>query len=473
MKKENSSKETKPQSHAISKKDSPQRWSLLMALLLVMSAVFHFIYLTEPASVVFDEVHFGKFSSAYCCTRENFFDIHPPHAKMLIAAPVSLTDYKGDFDFKDIAKPFTDDVPAFVFRFVPAFVGVALTLIVFVLIRQLGGSEAAAFLGAALYTFDNAFLVQTRHILLDGILLLAIFSSVSAYLGAMQTENAGKRVGLLLLAGAMAGLAVGSKHTGLTALGLIAVIIMVRIIQDFNGRNALKWLRSYIWVASGAVAVYLLGWYLHFVLLSQPGYGDAFYQNKGHFFEDVLSLHRVMLSANFSITVPHPDASPWWSWPLMVTPPYYWGQPNRSIYFLGNPIVWWGATLLMIVAACNIVLSRVSNLSWQQKKPSGVNLWIPFIGYLIATLPYALVSRGLFMYHYLPPLIFSLIFVVLWLDSAGWIRSGGFTAQRKTYFAVLAVSLSCFLFLSSVTYGYEHPPWYPKVLSKIFPRVTQ
>jgi dolichyl-phosphate-mannose--protein O-mannosyl transferase len=35
---------------------------------------------------VFDEVTFGKFVQAYCCTGERFFDIHPPHGKLLIAA---------------------------------------------------------------------------------------------------------------------------------------------------------------------------------------------------------------------------------------------------------------------------------------------------------------------------------------------------------------------------------------------------
>ena len=55
------------------------------------------------------------------------------------------------------------------------------------------------------------------------------------------------------------------------------------------------------------------------------------------------------------------------------------------------------------------------------------------------------------------------------LDGAGWTRTGGFAAQRKTYFAVLMVTLAIFLFLSPFTFGYEHPPWYPKLLFKAFP----
>lgn len=471
MNNEISNKERKSQSSPKHEETAPKRWTLLLALLLIISGFTHFSFLATPSSVVFDEVHFGKYTTAYCCTGENFFDIHPPHAKLLIAAVAKLGGYNGGFDFKDINEEF-HDVPAFAYRFVPAFTGFALTFIIFLLIRQLGGSEGAAFFGAALYTFDNALLVQTRYILLDGVLLLGIFAALSAYLRGMRMEHAGKRVGLLLLAGAMAGLALGSKHTGLTALGLIAVIIMVRIFQDFSKTNILKWARSYIWVTSGAVAMYLFGWYLHFQLLPNPGFGDVFYRSTGYFFQDVLNIHIVMLRSNITLVAGHPDASPWWSWPFMTTPPFYWSIKGASIYFLGNPIVWWGTILLTIVISCNVILSKVTNLAWKTKA-SVVNLWIPFAGYLIATLPYALVKRPLFMYHYLPPLVFSLIFVVLWLDSAGWIRIGGFTAQRKSFFAVLAMTLVCFLFLSLVTYGYEHPAWYSKVLSAVFPRVTQ
>jgi dolichyl-phosphate-mannose-protein mannosyltransferase len=448
-----------------------KQWRPLLVLLLIISAITHFSFLSTPSSVVYDEVHFGKFTTAYCCTGERFFDVHPPLAKLLIAGAAKLGGYAGGFDFQTIGEEF-HAVPVFAYRFVPAFTGFALSFIIFVLIRQLGGSEAAAFFGAALYTFDNALLVQTRFILLEGVLLLGIFGALSAFLAGIRTEHTGKRAGWLLLAGAMAGLAVGTKFTGLTALGLIGVISMVRAFQDFSAKNILKWAGRYLWVVFGAVAVYLLGWYLHFQLLDKPGFGDDFYRNTGHFFQDVLNIHQVMLRSNISITDAHPDASPWWSWPFMTTPPFYWSGQNASIYLLGNPIIWWGTTLLTIVIACNVILSKVTNLSWQTKSP-GVNLWVPFVGYLIATLPYALLTRTLFMYHYLPPLIFSLLFVVLWLDSAGWIRIGGFTAQRKSYFAVLSVTLSCFVFLSSVTYGYAHPAWYSKVLSTVFPHVTQ
>src|SRR5688572_26002849 len=98
------------------------RWSerkvLLMSLLAVAAAT-HLIGLGQPREVVFDEVHFGKFVSAYCCTGQRFFDIHPPHAKLLIAGAVKVSGYTGNLSFEHIGQSYGDSSPI-PWRIVPA-----------------------------------------------------------------------------------------------------------------------------------------------------------------------------------------------------------------------------------------------------------------------------------------------------------------------------------------------------------------
>ncbi|KAG6899351.1 hypothetical protein C0993_011042 [Termitomyces sp. T159_Od127] len=75
---------------------------LLFVLVLVAAGVRLF-RLSKPNSVVFDEVHFGKFASKYIKT-QYFVDVHPPLAKLLITLAAFVFGYDGQFDFKEIGK---------------------------------------------------------------------------------------------------------------------------------------------------------------------------------------------------------------------------------------------------------------------------------------------------------------------------------------------------------------------------------
>src|SRR3989344_8593629 len=91
--------------------------------------------------VVFDEVHFGKFISSYCCTHERFFDIHPPIGKLLIAGGAYLSGYAGGFSFNTIGQEYTN-VPITGIRMVPVLAGSFLPIIMFILLIQTGVSPA-------------------------------------------------------------------------------------------------------------------------------------------------------------------------------------------------------------------------------------------------------------------------------------------------------------------------------------------
>jgi dolichyl-phosphate-mannose-protein mannosyltransferase len=71
-----------------------QRTQLLL-ILFALSAALHFFKLSEPRNVVFDEVHFGGYINDYHDGRL-FFDIHPPHAKLLNTAVAVAGGYRGD-----------------------------------------------------------------------------------------------------------------------------------------------------------------------------------------------------------------------------------------------------------------------------------------------------------------------------------------------------------------------------------------
>ena len=129
----------------------------LLLVLLVAAALVRLVGLTHVREVIFDEVHFGKFATAYCCSHDRIFDIHPPHAKLLIAGAARLFGYRGGFSFKQIGMAYPTDFPLFGFRFVPALAGIGIVVLFYLFLLQLGASSYAGFAGALCLAFDNLF----------------------------------------------------------------------------------------------------------------------------------------------------------------------------------------------------------------------------------------------------------------------------------------------------------------------------
>jgi hypothetical protein len=82
-------------------------------------------------------------------------------------------------------------------------------------------------------------------------------------------------------------------------------------------------------------------------------------------------------------------------------------------------------------------------------------VWVPLAGYAIAFVPLLPVTRVLFLYHYLTPLLFSLAFVLLWLDRSGWAQPGGLMRQRTSYVVVIGLAVIGFVLVSPLTYGFS------------------
>jgi dolichyl-phosphate-mannose--protein O-mannosyl transferase len=441
----------------------------LLLILTALSALLHGFRLSEPRRVVFDEVHFGGFVSSYLGDRRYFFDIHPPHAKLLIAGVAALGGYHGDQSFKGLGDPINKVSPALM-RFTPAVAGTLLPAALFGFLLGLGATPMAAFLAGLAILLDNSVLLQTRIIALDGFLLTATFGALAVFLAAERSETRPRRTVLALLAGALAGLAAGTKFTGLAALGLIGMGIVLQALQPPSW-DRVRLAASYaVWVLSGALLVYAAGWAVHFSLLSEPGPGYRFGAPHGELLADTVKLHLRMLASNYGLAASHPWSSPWWSWPLMQRSIFYWGEGDSQLYFLGNPVVWWGSTLGLIVVVANLLLVRVTDLEVRgvaQSPPR--QLWLPLAGYTVALLPLTRVPRALFLYHYLTPLLFAVCAVVLWLDHVGWTRPGGWRSQRRSFYGALVCLVVGFLLISPFTFSFVEAPAYRELLFRAFP----
>lgn len=421
------------------------RWA--PALLVLIGLLTHLPALGHPSQVTFDEVHWGKAVTAYCCTGQRQFDVHPPHGKLLLTAGAVLGGYRGGMSFDAIGQPY-GPVSAAWLRAVPAVCGVLIPVLLFLLLRGVGASVPTAWIAGLLIALDNAFVLETRTMLFDGVLVAATLGALVCLLAVPRATGA-RAVLWSAACGGLIGLAVGTKFTGL-AVAAIAIAYVWWPASPW--RRAVHTWTPLLVIAGAAAAVYLGGWALHFALLTAPGPGDAFHPTSGRFLEDLWVTHRTMFTVNAGMTATHPDASRPLTWLVMKVAPFFWTSDGATLYLVGNPVVWWGSSLLLIVIGVNTALMRVTRLRLEPRAAQPMVWWLLF-AFAVSYVPFFAVTRVLFLYHYLTPLVFATAFVLLWLETAGWIRTEAAGRQRASYVGVQVAAVLGFVAISPLTYG--------------------
>ena len=141
----------------------------------------------------------------------------------------------------------------------------------------------------------------------------------------------------------------------------------------------------------------------------------------------VLDNQTYMWNYHSDLVSTHPYSSKWYQWLFDVRPIlYYMDNPGAgtTIRFasFNSPIVSWAGLAAMI------------GMGWLAVKEKDERAIFILIGYLANLLPWVLVSRLVFAYHYFPSVVFlvlaiSYIFADLYQKDPHWKASvGGFTA---------------------------------------------
>jgi dolichyl-phosphate-mannose--protein O-mannosyl transferase len=92
---------------------------------------------------------------------------------------------------------------------------------------------------------------------------------------------------------------------------------------------------------------------------------------------------------------------------------------------------------------------------------------LPLLGFLVSFLPFIVIPRVMFLYHYLPSLVFAVCAVALWMDRCGWTPKGGFAEQsRAARWLLVAIPIG-FLVISPITYGFALPDNILRVLVQL------
>ena len=121
--------------------------------------------------------------------------------------------------------------------------------------------------------------------------------------------------------------------------------------------------------------------------------------------DKMIANQKYMFSYHANLDATHAYSSHWYEWPTMVRPIFYYSgiisdTTREGISAFGNPLVWW----IGIPAFAYMVYLVF-------KKKDRIAMFI-CIGYLAQYLPWMLVDRCTFIYHYFPSVPFVVLMIM-------------------------------------------------------------
>ena len=377
-----------------------------LALLTLCGLILYFWRLDQPTRYVYDEVYHAYTASQLAAGNADAYVwdtlspeadkgygyewTHPAFSKLAIQAGILLF---GDTSFG--------------WRFASAvFGGIGIGIIY--LLGAVLFSRGIGLLAAGLMLFDGLWFVQSRTAMNDIFMVCFLLLAYLAFVFYLRSAGA-ERWRPLWLAGIALGFAMASKWSALPSFGLLGLIAGVRELRRYFTRAEDSPIPAALNLAGAFVVVpftIYLGSYVQFFAM-------------GHSLSDWRELQRQMWVYHSTLNATHTWQSAAWSWPLMITPVWYFvdylpGETVANVFAMGNPVIWWA-----FLPAVVFVFVR-----WRESKYLSLGLGLVLLGFLGQWLPWFLSPRISFLYHMLPSVPFgglAIAYTLAQLRSQRWL----------------------------------------------------
>jgi dolichyl-phosphate-mannose-protein mannosyltransferase len=426
-------------------------YMLAVALILLISAALRLWQLSTPSEMMFDEIYYAKDGKAIVDGRVGVHGQyswaagdevswpHPEMGKFAIAAGILLF---GDRSFG--------------WRIPAVIAGIALLACVYPLGRRLGLSPPWALLALLFAAADPLGITQSRIATLD--IFIAVWTVV-CLLCVLKYVQEGWQLRWLFLTGLAGGMAAATKWSGgLAIIAAVLIIALSWILQSRAARRAARqdpdaeaepdaapvdaggavltrrgvhitpplaeqrvaaapqgsaWRRVLLVIAALVavpVGVYFLSYSQYFL--------------HGHSWADFVELHRQAVYFNLHLHATHTYASLAPSWIIDYRPVWYFFEGKKTyhgVIAIGNPFLWWMATLSLLLAVVLALLRR------------SYALLPAFAIVIVLYLPWFATTRTSFLYYMTPVAPFMAILVATALclfaggvvPHRGWLWAGG------------------------------------------------
>ena len=347
-------------------------------------------------STYFDEIYHARTALEHLEDVDPYEISHPPLGKLIIGLGIRLFGM----------------VP-FGWRFMGTLFGVLMLPAVYFFLKKMFGGTLVPGCCTAVMAADFMHFVQTRIATID---TYGVFFTILMYLFMWlywQSDRGVRKSWLppLAMSGVCFGLGAASKWTGIYAgAGLAVLWLLDRVFRGVQlcragekeeyrretGENVLWCLLFFILVPA---CIYYLSYWHYGTAAGLSGLRMPFTRE---YFRVVLDNQKYMFSYHSGVTATHPYSSKWWQWILDLRPILYYleyfDNGTRSSFGAWvNPLLCWGG-LAAVLSMAYLAAARRDKTA----------LFI-LIGYLAQLLPWLLVPRLLFEYHYFPCTVFLLL----------------------------------------------------------------
>jgi len=387
-------------------------------------------------SMYFDEIYHGRTALEHLRLIKPYEITHPPLGKEFIAASI-----------------YAFGMTPFGWRFIGALFGVVMLLAMYVLIKNIFGKTAIAVCGTLLLGFDFMRFVQTRIATIDtyGVFfILLAYLFMYRYMTTKPDAQFRKSLPTLMLSGLFFGLECASKWivfyagAGLALLYIIRLVSLARYYRDksqsgFGVYLVKTLLFSVLFFVIIPAIIYFLS-YIPYGLANDMTLTGGMLWNR-EFLKIIWDNQVLMFTYHSGLVAEHPYSSFWWQWIINARPILYVneysGSMRSSFAAFGNPVVWWGGFIAMVVMVVRVIKYR-----------DGRALFI-LIGYLSQLVPWIPITRIVFIYHYFPSTLFIVlalahVFNTILDAGRGRYRSAvyGYTAAAGIVFCMFYPALS-------------------------------
>ncbi len=414
-------------------------------------------YVTYMDGTMFDEVYHGRTAYEILHGLPIYETTHPHLGKILISLGIALFG-----------------MTPFGMRFIPAIFGILMVPLIYLLSKRLFRNTFCATATTFLLVFDCMHFSLSRIATLD--ILVAFFILLMYYFmyryleedtayraetnspaAAAHSQNAGKkaiRAGRrrgksaaafdrlpprqvllpLALCGVSMGLGIATKWTGVYAGAGLALLFLLHTVRHNPGRQTL---RLFFFCCAFFVLIPLTFYTLSFL----PIVSNTEYSN---LLDKAIRCTQDMFRYHANLESTHHYSSPFYEWPIIWTPLLassnaVGAAKTSSVSHMGNPAIWWPGIL-----CCLYVLFR-----WIVKRDKQAEFLS--IAYLAQYVPWMLVSRIVFIYHYFPASIMTILCIGYTISRI--VRR--FQAKgRAAVVGYLTIAACCFLLFYPVVSGY-------------------